>query len=328
MHKPILSICIPTYNRCRFLSRILDNLTLQIESCSFPVEIYITDNASSDETEVLCQEYIRKYNFIRYFRQESNVGADKNFITAFDNAKGEFFWLFGDDDLLRLEALSRILEIIMDNPTLDMLALSAFSLNSKNGSLSKKKIINKLDYITYQDNEQFSKEVGIMFTFISGIIVNKSKLISQDRFILESLVGSNLVQLGWVFHALKHGRSFAKIITPCIFAESDNSGGYRFYEVFSLNFRKTVNVFFETSSLANSLIMSSLRFIVINRAINGGIKKHFISEDSISVVDNAYSDIMLYRFFYRWLFLFPQFIRLIKKGKNSLGLFINIFYKD
>jgi abequosyltransferase len=60
--EPLLSICIPTYNREKYLRRLLDSIVFQKEFIDTnDVEIVIADNASTDSTEELVNEYTKKY---------------------------------------------------------------------------------------------------------------------------------------------------------------------------------------------------------------------------------------------------------------------------
>ncbi|MGC9219566.1 MAG: glycosyltransferase family 2 protein [Athalassotoga sp.] len=110
--KPILSFAIPTWNRAKELSECLDSIISQIIESNENVEIVISDNASTDETPKVVEEYLKKYNFIRYFRNEKNVGPDLNFISVIEKSNGKYAWLFSDDDWLNDGALKEILRII------------------------------------------------------------------------------------------------------------------------------------------------------------------------------------------------------------------------
>lgn len=114
-----LTIAIPTYNRWSYLQDLLGLLFLQCfqsPSVCENIEILISDNASSDDSQFLPQ-YIDKNSpleslTIRYIRNECNIGADENFLRCIQEAKGEFVWLLGDDELLENEAVTTILEVI------------------------------------------------------------------------------------------------------------------------------------------------------------------------------------------------------------------------
>ena len=58
----------------------------------------ISDNASTDSTSLICQEYKKNDKRIRYIRNEKNIGGIANFKLLLDESKTEYFvWLAADD---------------------------------------------------------------------------------------------------------------------------------------------------------------------------------------------------------------------------------------
>jgi glycosyltransferase involved in cell wall biosynthesis len=91
----LVSIGLPVYNEARFLRESLDSLRAQIYE---NIEIVISDNASTDETESICREYVARDERIIYLRNESNLGAVANGGVVFREARGEYFmWGSGHD---------------------------------------------------------------------------------------------------------------------------------------------------------------------------------------------------------------------------------------
>jgi glycosyltransferase involved in cell wall biosynthesis len=82
------------------------------------VELVISDNASTDDTEEVCRELARSDERIHYHRQAENVGLFNNFVTAIGLAKGEYFRWIGDDDRLEPTYASRCLKAFADDPRL------------------------------------------------------------------------------------------------------------------------------------------------------------------------------------------------------------------
>ena len=97
---PLLSICIPTYNRRQYLQECLDSIITQDEFNIQEIEIVISDNASTDDTTILVQEYTGKYPNIIYHRNTENIGADRNVIKVLWYWSGRFLWLLSDDDII------------------------------------------------------------------------------------------------------------------------------------------------------------------------------------------------------------------------------------
>ena len=54
-------------------------------------ELIIADNASTDDTEELSRAYVRRDRRVRYFRNETNIGAARNFNRVFNLSTGEYY---------------------------------------------------------------------------------------------------------------------------------------------------------------------------------------------------------------------------------------------
>ncbi|MDP3842922.1 MAG: glycosyltransferase family 2 protein [Oxalobacteraceae bacterium] len=95
--EPLVSICIPTHNRSRTLNRAVDALI----RCSYEnLEIIISDNASSDDTQSVCAGLTKLDSRVKYFRHAENLGPTTNFEFARAQATGKYFLWLSDDDYL------------------------------------------------------------------------------------------------------------------------------------------------------------------------------------------------------------------------------------
>lgn len=93
---PLVTIAIPTYNRADgYLKETLQSAVAQSYG---NIEIIVADNCSTDETESL----VKKYNFpnLRYYKHKQNIGPQNNFNFCLDRARGVYFLLLHDDDLI------------------------------------------------------------------------------------------------------------------------------------------------------------------------------------------------------------------------------------
>ncbi|MCM8788427.1 MAG: glycosyltransferase, partial [Candidatus Omnitrophica bacterium] len=107
---PLLSIGIPTYNGEEHIKEAIDSIIAQLDDIGDEIEIVISDNASTDTTPEIVRQYAQKFNFVRYFRNEKNVGFDRNVDLLFERATGQFVWILSDDDGLREGALKKVLD--------------------------------------------------------------------------------------------------------------------------------------------------------------------------------------------------------------------------
>ncbi|WP_148294366.1 glycosyltransferase family 2 protein, partial [Azospirillum sp. B506] len=121
---PLLSIVIPTYNRGSFLAALLTELARQ--SACLPagtVEVVVIDNASSDGTSAVCRDIAAELPCFRYIRNPVNIGADENVLRCPQAGRGEWLWIFGDDDILHDGALARIVGLLGETAA-DMVLLN------------------------------------------------------------------------------------------------------------------------------------------------------------------------------------------------------------
>ena len=91
----LVSIGMPVYNGAQFICNALDSLLSQNYE---EFKLIISDNASTDETQEICQEYAARDERIRYYRNPINMGASWNFNRVFDLSSDEYFmWASCDD---------------------------------------------------------------------------------------------------------------------------------------------------------------------------------------------------------------------------------------
>lgn len=110
--RPLFSICIPSYNRARFLEPLLDSVLSQDFS---DFEIVICEDASAERS--LISSIVRKLagrrpGVIAYHENETNLGYDANVRNLVEKARGRFCFFMGNDDLMcpgALTELSRLL---------------------------------------------------------------------------------------------------------------------------------------------------------------------------------------------------------------------------
>ena len=93
--RPLVSVGVPVYNGERFLGRALDSLLGQtLADC----ELIISDNASVDGTQAICEAYARRDGRVRYVRQPVNIGGPRNWNAVLQGARGVFFkWASASD---------------------------------------------------------------------------------------------------------------------------------------------------------------------------------------------------------------------------------------
>lgn len=195
--KPLLSICIPTYNREFYLEQLLASIVSQKEFYDTDdVEIVIDDGPSKDNTTALVKRYQESYpGKIRYFRNDVAIGMCPAFLEAIELSGGEYTWLFGSDDLMTSVALSATLDMIRkEKPGIILSDRHVFFDLDTDGkpplNTNKDDIIldGPSQFIKHlgDDNKQNGRMNGNFFTFISIFCFKQEMYLKSKKKFLES----------------------------------------------------------------------------------------------------------------------------------------------
>lgn len=320
MSDPVLSICIPTYNRSKYLFRLLDSLVHEISDNSLPVNIKITNNASTDDTESVCDEFLDKYKFISVIHQSENYGADFNIATAFSLSNGNYTWVIGDDDYVRQGAITAIINLITTNSYPDLIYLRSESTTEKIPG----RVTEPLLFDVYHDPYLFSKTVGVMFTFISAMVIKRNAKFNHEP-VLYKYDKSCLIQLSWVLSPLVENGSFVKANDVFVIAEPDNTGGYKMFEVFSRNLKFLCDSILGSKSKVTNVILTSSSKFLLN-FVHKDTKSNFIKDLDFRMLDDAFANISAYRLCYRFLYRSSALWHFCKKIKGVVRNVISSGY--
>lgn len=95
--KPMLSVCTIAYNVGPFIRDTIEGVLAQ--KVDFDMEYVICEDASTDDTAKIIQEYAdRRPDLIRFTRNEKNLGLNPNFIKAMRQCRGKYVALLDGDD--------------------------------------------------------------------------------------------------------------------------------------------------------------------------------------------------------------------------------------
>lgn len=203
-HAPLLTVVVPTYNRAANLELLLSGLAPQLAALP-QVELIVSDNASPDSTEPLMRRVLAEGLRCRYIRNPVNIGPDRNFLQCYREAAGRYIWIFSDDDYIFPNTLARIVTLLERNEY-DVLYLAPFGFMS----IPNERGLARPDApaIEFDSARAFVHAVNLRgdLILLSSVIVNKSNLERQGHADYETGKSTNLLQMGWVFTALKNFR--------------------------------------------------------------------------------------------------------------------------
>jgi glycosyltransferase involved in cell wall biosynthesis len=110
---PRLTLGLPVYNGERFLAASLDALLAQTFT---DFELIISDNASTDRTSAIVQQYARSDPRVRCIRHPQNMGSTFNHNVVVQEARGQYFKWVSDDDLYAPDLLQRCMQAFDAHP--------------------------------------------------------------------------------------------------------------------------------------------------------------------------------------------------------------------
>lgn len=198
----LLTIGIPTFNRSKYLAKCLSNLCTQTSNLPW-IEIFVSDNASTDDTEKIIARCYGGGNF-RYHKQFANIGAGKNFEYIYENARGDFVIACGDDDYYTGEAILNLLEAICLYPDVTVMELEWRYDHVASA------ILHNIGF------DNFLVECTELYTCISCVALNKERYMEvscKDRF-AHTQLNQCYIQLEMIRHApgyvLIKGNNFSR----------------------------------------------------------------------------------------------------------------------
>lgn len=215
MNKPLLSICIPTYNRCDILSKTLSSIISDPSYNEDLIEVIVSDNGSTDNTAAVVQQH----KTVKYYCNNENV-KDLNFSIALDYANGHYLRLFNDTLSFKTGQLEFMLETIKNN----------FD-KKKHIFFYQNMFLNRNCCKEINSGKQLLQVVSYNATWIGNFGVWKEdyeKIEDKDRY-----APLQFVQVDWSYKLVNNGKP-TKIFFQDFFevAAPNNKGGYNVFDIF------------------------------------------------------------------------------------------------
>lgn len=164
-NQPLVSIITPTYNRANYLK---EALLSAINQTYKNIEIIVSDNASTDNTQELVASFKDKDPRIHYYRLTENIGMFANQMHAFKMASGKYVASLHDDDIWQENFLEKLVPPLEANPDLILAFCDQYIINSQ----------SEIDAVVTERNTRGFKrdqyKSGVYQPFYEIGVVNKS----------------------------------------------------------------------------------------------------------------------------------------------------------
>lgn len=193
--KPLLSVCIATYNRARYIGETLDSILPQLTS---EVEVVVADGASTDSTgQVVCQ-YANRDPRVRYIRLQKKGGVDHDYDKAVEFASGQYCWLFTDDDVLNPGAIEAVVRMLRRGFGLIIVNAEVRDRSLRSVIQSQRVPLLKDKVYPPEQHESLFVELLDYLSFIGAVVIRRSVWMSRNR---RQYFGTEFVHVGVIFQA-------------------------------------------------------------------------------------------------------------------------------
>lgn len=295
---PILSICIPIYNRIDYLHRMLSRFLEDKELFINDIHLFIADNCSQDDLRSCCSQYQTMGLNMSYHRNEENIGPDRNFELCFHSGKGQYTWLLGSDDIPVRGFLKKLLAQLKQND------YGLFHLSMKP---------RKEELTEYHQSDEMAVAVNYWVTFMSANII-KTDTISNVDF--SDYRQSNMIQVPAYLNACTgSGVSAISYLGHPFEAETDagNNGGYNLFKVFVTNLFGIYESFIKRGLLSETAF-DEIKRIEFKEFLSGYIvrllilrrNKSFDTDGGWSILRKNYGhSLYVYPYLMRTFFMIP-----------------------
>jgi len=170
--RQLFSICIPAYNRAKYLAPLLDSIYKQ-DFKDFNIVICEDRSREAADIATIAQEYVARFpDTLKYYENETNLGYDANIRNLVEKATGDYCFFMGNDDLMCAGALEHVAGILERHQNVGLVLKSYAWFDEV-----PEKVNQEVRY--FEDERAFAagtEAIGICFRrsgVISGYIVHR-----------------------------------------------------------------------------------------------------------------------------------------------------------
>lgn len=114
MSTPLVAICIPTFNQAAFLTDCVTSALAQ----TFPdVEVWVSDDCSTDETPEVLSQLQQQYGHLKAIRQNQNIGISANNNWLLSQPRAKYIARLDSDDILHPNYIASLVDLLERYPT-------------------------------------------------------------------------------------------------------------------------------------------------------------------------------------------------------------------
>ncbi|HEX3074064.1 MAG TPA: glycosyltransferase [Ignavibacteriales bacterium] len=259
--KPFVSVCIPTYNRAKYIKQAVESALKQNYE---NFEVVVVDDGSTDDTKEALAE-IKNGRLKYYAKEHSGAPATRNL--AIENARGEYILWLDSDDTLSPDTLALYMKALRENPDADVF-YGNIVITDEN--LKPHQLIKYADWQN-RNNELLNKFVEENPIPNPGVLIKKSLYEKYGRY---DLAYRRAHDYEW----------FSRICSAAKFKHVDAVSAYwRWHNSNMSSGTVKIDYSFEASLIKKMVDMYGIEKLFSNLALQGKSRNEFLAEAYIKL---------------------------------------------
>ncbi len=300
----LLTIAIPTKNRAFYLKQNLEQLKREIAGVSEKIELIVSDNCSSDETENIVRSCIDKGYAISYVRNDQDIGWGRNFLQCFTMARGAYVLILGDDDFI----VDGGLALLVDRLRAQKYGVVCLKPYGFDFDFRSEFPSGTESEVSYSEAGRFVHDVGALLTLISCCVINK-QVLSSLSIKFDEIDSKNLPVLHLVLRAALSASRNLFIKKYLVGCKRNNSANYIFSEIFVNEMWRIIESF-ATIGLDAKTLYALRRRLLISYYPQYILQGRLLEDANLYVdlynFDQKFGRSLIYKFWLRPLFIMPR----------------------
>jgi|GEM_PF-530709 len=135
--RPVVRVCVPAYNTRATIAGSLDSILGQSYK---NIRVIVVDNASTDDTVKIVEEYAKKDSRLELVKNPVNIGAEKNFTRCIELASGAYTAIYHADDVYDPGMIEEAVAFLEENREAGAVFTAALEIDSAGNTIGKRRI--------------------------------------------------------------------------------------------------------------------------------------------------------------------------------------------
>jgi glycosyltransferase involved in cell wall biosynthesis len=256
-----ISICIPQYNRIHYL---LKSLAIIEKQTYADIEIAISDDCSTDETETEIKKLATHYKYpIIFDRNEKNMGYDRNYRKCIEIATGDYAFVIGNDDSIIGDDSIEFLANFIESNNFPDIGYCNMTEERTGGTIIKRAVHNT----TLGSGAEVALKNYSCFSFVGGLVYKRATFLANNTAKYD---GSIFAQMYLGVYMIAKGATLFSIERPMVLKDILLDG------VFRNSYRDRIAKRWSDMKVIDGGLPSVMNVLIQGLKDAGALKQHHI----------------------------------------------------